>query len=34
MNVNLLRKWREKYGKGNPVLEMDVHEELREENRR
>jgi transposase len=37
VNVNLLRKWREKYGKGNPVMEMDVHEELRqlrEENRR
>ena len=37
VNVNLLRKWREKYGKGNAVLEMDVHEELRqlrEENRR
>lgn len=37
VNVNLLRKWREKYGKGNPVLEKDVHEELRqlrEENRR
>jgi transposase len=29
VNVNLLRKWREKYGKGNPVMEMDVHEELR-----
>ena len=37
VNVNLLRKWREKSGKGNPVLEKDVHEELRqlrEENRR
>jgi transposase len=37
VNVNLPRKWREKYGKGSPVLEKDVHEELRqlrEENRR
>ncbi len=30
VNVNLLRKWREKYGKGNPVLEKDVHEPLRQ----
>jgi transposase len=37
VNVNLLRKWREKYGKGSPVVEKDVNEELRqlrEENRR
>ena len=37
VNANLLPKWREKYGKENPVLEKDVHEELRqlrEENRR
>jgi transposase len=36
VNVNLLRKWREKYGKGSPVVEKDVNEELRqlrEENR-
>lgn len=24
VNVNLLRKWRQKYGKGNAVLGMDV----------
>lgn len=24
VNVNLLRKWRRKYGKGNAVLGMDV----------
>ena len=37
VNVNLLRKWREKYGRGNAVTGMDVQEELRqlrEENRR
>ena len=30
VNVNLLRKWREKYGEGSPVVEKDVHEELRQ----
>ena len=38
VNVNLLRKWREKYGKGESMAGgMDVQEELRqlrEENRR
>jgi transposase len=37
VNANLLRKWREKYGKENSVSGMDVQEELRqlrEENRR
>ena len=37
VNVNLLRKWREKYGKENRVSDMDVQDELRqlrEENRR
>ena len=37
VNVNLLRKWREKYGKENRVSDMDVQQELlqlREENRR
>jgi transposase len=37
VNVNLQRKWREKYGKENRVSDMDVQDELRqlrEENRR
>lgn len=37
VNVNLLRKWREKYGKENRVSEKDVQAELRQlrdENRR